>query len=185
MTVRRCYPGITEPIRWICDPGRVDPIPVKRDRIRERVEAKPPTLWRAIGVIVVATAVFVVVAAVAMRLVEPDRFPNMGEALWFSVETVSTVGYGDVVPTTGWGKFVAGMIMMVGLAFVPAVTAIVVATFVAAEGSRAAVFGFCRSGAAGSGRFRTTERWMSVSGAGAACARPTPRGHSGHRRPVP
>ena len=108
----------------------MDPIPVKRDRIRQRVEAKPPTLWRAISVIVVATAVFVLLAAVAMRLVEPDQFPNMGAALWFSVETVSTVGYGDVVPTTGPGKLVAGVIMMFGLAFVPAVTAIVIATFV-------------------------------------------------------
>jgi voltage-gated potassium channel len=115
----------------ICDPGRVDPIPVKRQKIRERVESKPPTVWRAIGVIVVVTAVFVVLAAVAMRLADPDQFPNMGEALWFSVETVSTVGYGDVVPTTGPGKLVAGVIMMVGLAFVPAVTAIVIATFVA------------------------------------------------------
>ena len=127
----RCYPGITGPSRWICDPGRVEPAPAKREKILARVESKPPTVWRAISVIVVVTAVFVVLAAVAMRLVEPDQFPNMGEALWFSVETVSTVGYGDVVPTTGWGKVVAGVIMIVGLAFVPAVTAIVVATFVA------------------------------------------------------
>ena len=113
----------------------MDPVPVRRERIRERVEAKPPALWRAIGVIVVVTAVFVLLAAVAMRLVEPDQFPTMGDALWFSVETVSTVGYGDVVPTTGPGKVVAGVIMMVGLAFVPAVTAIVVATFVARRGA--------------------------------------------------
>jgi hypothetical protein len=88
----RCYPGITEPLRRICDPDRVDPIPVKREKFRERVESKPPSLWRAIGVIVVVTAVFVVLAAVAMRLADPEQFPDMGEALWFSVETVSTVG---------------------------------------------------------------------------------------------
>ena len=81
---------------------------------------------------------FVLLAAVAMRLVDPDQFPNMGEALWFSVETVSTVGYGDVVPTTGSGKIVAGVIMMFGLAFVPAVTAIVVATFMARRQAEAA-----------------------------------------------
>jgi voltage-gated potassium channel len=106
-------------------------MPVKREKLRELVESKPPTLWRAIWFIVVVTAVFVVLAAVAMRLADPDQFPNMGEALWFSVETVSTVGYGDVVPTTGPGKVVAGVIMMFGLAFVPAVTALVVATFMA------------------------------------------------------
>jgi voltage-gated potassium channel len=109
----------------------VEPTPVKRARIRERVEAKPPTLWRAITIIVSVTAVFVLLAALAMRLADPDQFPNFGEALWFSVETVSTVGYGDVVPTSGAGKVVAGVIMMFGLAFVPAVTALVVATFVA------------------------------------------------------
>jgi voltage-gated potassium channel len=63
-----------------------------------------------------------------MRLAEPDEFTNMGEALWFSVVTVSTVGYGDIVPETGIGRFVASVIMIFGLAFVPAVTAVVVST---------------------------------------------------------
>jgi voltage-gated potassium channel len=63
-----------------------------------------------------------------MRLVEPDIFTNMGDALWFSVVTVSTVGYGDYVPETGAGRFVASVIMIFGLAFVPAVTAIVIGT---------------------------------------------------------
>ena len=78
--------------------------------------------------IVVATTVFVLVGAVAMRLVEPDEFSTMGDALWFSVVTVSTVGYGDFVPESGPGKFVASVIMIFGLAFVPAVTAIVINT---------------------------------------------------------
>ena len=134
----RCYPGITGPSRWICDPGRVEPIPVESRRSAQRVESKPPTLWRALWLIVVVTTVFVLLAAVLMRIVEPDQFPNMGEALWFSVETVSTVGYGDVVPTTGPGKFVAGVIMMFGMAFIPAVTAIVITTIMARRQAEAA-----------------------------------------------
>ncbi len=92
------------------------------------MESKPPSLWRALTFIVVATTVFVLLGAIAMRLVEPDEFSTMGDALWFSVVTVSTVGYGDFVPESGPGKFVASVIMIFGLAFVPAVTAIVINT---------------------------------------------------------
>lgn len=134
----RCYLGITGASRWICDPGRVEPTPRRVEKIRARVESKPPTLWRALWLIIAATTAFVLLAAVLMRIVEPDQFPNMGEALWFSVETVSTVGYGDVVPTTGPGKVVAGVIMLFGLAFVPAVTAIVITTNIARRQAEAA-----------------------------------------------
>jgi voltage-gated potassium channel Kch len=102
-----------------------------RHHVVERVETKPPTLWRALGAIFIATGVFVVVSALAMRLVEPETFTNMGDALWFSVVTVSTVGYGDLLPETGLGRFVAGVIMMFALAFVPAVTSIVVSVMMA------------------------------------------------------
>ena len=106
----------------------MEPTPPRVEKIRQRVESRPPTLWHALKLIVIVTVVFVALAAVAMRLADPDTFTNMGDALWFSVETVSTVGYGDLVPGTGLGKFVAGVIMVFGLAFVPAVTAIVVGT---------------------------------------------------------
>jgi voltage-gated potassium channel len=100
-------------------------------QVVEKREAKPPTLWRALGAIFIATGLFVVLAAVAMRLVEPETFTNMGDALWFSVVTVSTVGYGDLLPETDLGRFVAGVIMMFALAFVPAVTSIVVSVMMA------------------------------------------------------
>jgi voltage-gated potassium channel len=106
----------------------VESTPSRRAKLREHVEAKPPSLWRALWVIIVVTVAFIIVGAIAMRLAEPDEFTNMGEALWFSVVTVSTVGYGDIVPETGIGRFVASVIMIFGLAFVPAVTAVVVST---------------------------------------------------------
>ena len=100
------------------------------------MEAKPPSLWRALWVIIVVTLLFVVVGAIAMRLAEPDVFTNMGDALWFSVVTVSTVGYGDIVPESAIGRFVASMIMIFGLAFVPAVTAVVVSTMMGRRGAQ-------------------------------------------------
>jgi voltage-gated potassium channel len=106
----------------------VEPASTRRQRLLERAESKPPSLWRALIAIIAATLGIVVLGAVAMRLVEPDLFTNMGDALWFSVVTVSTVGYGDLVPESGAGRFVASVIMIFGLAFVPAVTAIVIGT---------------------------------------------------------
>jgi voltage-gated potassium channel len=104
------------------------------------MESKPPSLWRAVWIIILVTIVIVVVGAIAMRLAEPDEFTNMGDALWFSVVTVSTVGYGDIVPQTGLGRVVASVIMIFGLAFVPAVTAIVISTMMGRrEAERAAL----------------------------------------------
>ena len=57
--------------------------------------------------------------------------PSLWRALWITVVTVSTVGYGDFVPVTGIGRFVASVIMIFGLALVPAVTAIVISTMMA------------------------------------------------------
>lgn len=85
------------------------------------------TVWRATMTIIVAVLAFAIVAAVAERIVEPETFPTMGEALWWSITTVSTTGYGDFVPVTTVGRLVAGVTMLVGMAFVPVLTSVVVA----------------------------------------------------------
>lgn len=47
--------------------------------------------------------------------VQPDRFPNITESMWWGIATLSTVGYGDVTPITGAGKFVAGLVSLLGI----------------------------------------------------------------------
>jgi voltage-gated potassium channel len=131
----------------------VEPTPSRRAKLREHVEAKPPSLWRALWVIILVTLVFVIVGAIAMRLAEPEVFTNIGDALWFSVVTVSTVGYGDIVPESTIGRFVASVIMIFGLAFVPAVTAVVVSTMMGRrEAERSALVGEDRADSADSER---------------------------------
>lgn len=46
----------------------------------------------------------------------PD-FSSLGDGLWWCVVTITTVGYGDISPTTTGGKFVATIIMFIGLSF--------------------------------------------------------------------
>ena len=83
------------------------------------------TLRKAVGLIVTTAALLAVVAAVLERLIDP-AFDTLPQALWFSVTTVSTVGYGDYVPESGAGKFVAVALMLTGLALIPLLTSVVV-----------------------------------------------------------
>jgi voltage-gated potassium channel len=85
------------------------------------------TLARAIGLIVTVFAAFTIAAAALERLVEPQTFHSFPDACWWAVQTVSTVGYGDDVPQTTAGRIVATVVMLFGMAFVPAITSIVVA----------------------------------------------------------
>jgi voltage-gated potassium channel len=56
---------------------------------------------------------------------------TLGESLWFSVVTVTTVGYGDYTPVTVVGRITAVLIMLVGLLTLAVVTAQVASNFVA------------------------------------------------------
>ncbi len=49
--------------------------------------------------------------------VQPDKFGDIPSAMWWGVVTLSTVGYGDVVPATALGKVVAGCTMALGIMF--------------------------------------------------------------------
>jgi voltage-gated potassium channel len=61
---------------------------------------------------------------------------TLGESLWFSVVTVTTVGYGDYTPVTAYGRITAVLIMLVGLLTLAVVTAQVASSFVAQGASR-------------------------------------------------
>jgi voltage-gated potassium channel len=87
------------------------------------------TLTRAIAGIVTVALAFTLGAAGLMRIVDPDNFPNFGTACWWAVQTVSTVGYGDNVPKTDAGRTLAAIVMLFGIALVPAITSLVVAVF--------------------------------------------------------
>ena len=51
----------------------------------------------------------------------------MGRALWWSVQTVTTVGYGDVTPQNAKGQFVAGVLMVAAIALISLLTASIAA----------------------------------------------------------
>ena len=46
---------------------------------------------------------------------QPDKFANIPKAMWWSIITLTTVGYGDVFPVTVAGRLLAGMMAIVGI----------------------------------------------------------------------
>lgn len=63
------------------------------------------------------------------REAQPEVFYNVGQGLWWSVITFTTVGYGDMAPMTGFGKLLAGLIAMVGIGMLALPAGIISTTF--------------------------------------------------------
>jgi voltage-gated potassium channel len=87
------------------------------------------TLRKAVVLIVGLAATLSVVAALLERLIDPE-FKTFGNALWWAVTTVSTVGYGDYVPQSTGGRFIAAVLMLTGLSLIPLITSVVVSILV-------------------------------------------------------
>ena len=86
---------------------------------------------RILPFLMLVIAGLAVASGVVMRVVDPDDFPTLGLALWWAVTTVTTVGYGDVVPTDAPGRFVAAGLMISGYASLSLLTGIIASLLVA------------------------------------------------------
>jgi len=75
-------------------------------------------------------AFLVVIAGAAISSVDPDDVHDIEDGIWWALATVTTVGYGDVVPHSTAGRAVAVVVMLFGIAFFSFLTAAISATFV-------------------------------------------------------
>ena len=79
------------------------------------VGARKNELLTVVGVL----AVLLVLASSLMFYVEqgaqPEEFSSIPAAMWWSVITLTTVGYGDVAPVTALGRLIAGVIAILGI----------------------------------------------------------------------
>jgi voltage-gated potassium channel len=81
---------------------------------------------------------FVVGAAgtAAVEIISPKSFSSLGDAAWWAATTVTTIGYGDVVPGTSGGRVIAVFVMFASVATVSFATAVITASFVAYQQRR-------------------------------------------------
>jgi voltage-gated potassium channel len=73
---------------------------------------------------------------VLVRLTDPASIPSLLTGFWWSLQTVTTVGYGDVVPASVAGRVTAAVVMLAGLSFLAVTTAAVTNAFVEAAARR-------------------------------------------------
>jgi len=81
-------------------------------------------------------AIAVVVFGVVERLIDPQTFHSVWLGMWWPIETVTTVGYGDVVPDQTAGKLIAGFLMLGGLSLLSVMTAAITSGFLSRAETR-------------------------------------------------
>ncbi|MFI6033042.1 potassium channel family protein [Streptomyces sp. NPDC051315] len=80
---------------------------------------------------VLGLLVFGSLAVLSVERDSPDgNIRTLGDALWWSFTTMTTVGYGDHAPTTGLGRMIAVGLMLSGIALLGVVTANIAAWFI-------------------------------------------------------
>lgn len=81
---------------------------------------------------VLATLLLVIFCSVAMLLVEisPDsNIRSAEDAIWWSLSTITTVGYGDRFPVTSEGRVIAAFLMLAGVAIFTTISGLLAALF--------------------------------------------------------
>ena len=92
---------------------------------------EPPSIRTAASVIVTATALVVVGGGILIRVLDHHEYSNVWVGMWWALQTVTTVGYGDVTPRQASGRVVAAFVMLEGIAFLAIITAAITSTFIA------------------------------------------------------
>ena len=93
---------------------------------------------RAVRAISIVTTLVTLASGAAMHLIDPREFPTVGRGLWWAAQTVTTVGYGDVVPHATAGRALALAVMVCAVAFLTVVTGSITAALIQLEQRRLA-----------------------------------------------
>ncbi len=98
---------------------------------------KPLTVRRAVRLIASFTLIVTLLGGVLVWLLDRSEFSSLGNGLWFSLQTVTTVGYGDLAPADTTGRLIASVLMLAGISVLAVVTAAVTATLIESARQRA------------------------------------------------
>ena len=106
-------------------PPRAQPPSFLARRAQKIADARSVTLGLAMTFVLLA-----LVGAIVIKIVDRRDFSSFGSAVWWALQTVTTVGYGDIVPTTAVGQVVGGIEMVLGISFITFLTAGVTSTVI-------------------------------------------------------
>jgi voltage-gated potassium channel len=106
----------------------------RSERWIDRRIAHAATPRGAAIVIASVTTSITIIAGLLMTIIDREHFPSLGSGLWWGVQTVTTVGYGDHVPTSGAGQILAALVMLLGIGFITVITASITSSLVTRSG---------------------------------------------------
>ena len=110
--------------------GTIASPPPANPRLLNLVQRKPLTARRAARTISLVTVLLTVISGVLIHFTDKQTYPNIGDGLWWAIQTVTTVGYGDLVPASTTGRLVAALVMIVGIGFLTVITAAITSAFI-------------------------------------------------------
>lgn len=102
-------------------------------RASSRYFDDPTSGRKAIAAIVVADIAIVLVGGITIWLLDPAEYPQLATAFWYILQTITTVGYGDVTPVEPIGRVIGAAFMMLGIAFLAILTASITSSFIDAR----------------------------------------------------
>ncbi len=91
---------------------------------------------RILPFLALTTVVITVASGVSVWVFTPSGFNTFGDAMWWAAQTVTTVGYGDVVPESSAGRLIAFVVMVLSVTTVSLITAVVTAAAVSYQQRR-------------------------------------------------
>jgi voltage-gated potassium channel len=106
--------------------------------IRQFTEG-PASIRNAIRAVVAATVAATLLGGVLAFVFDRHDFPRLSDALWWSLQTVTTVGYGDVTPTTGFGRILGAFVLLYSVAFLSILTAAITTSLIERQDRRSDV----------------------------------------------
>jgi voltage-gated potassium channel Kch len=76
------------------------------------------------------TVVLGVGIGLLVHIIDRKDFHSYEDGVWWAIVTLGTVGYGDIVPTSSWGRLLGSIVIVVGVTFLSFLTATVTSLFV-------------------------------------------------------
>jgi voltage-gated potassium channel len=119
--------------RQTAEPGhrvRNVPRPNLIERRMSKFMRQPPSVRTAASVIVAATILVVAAGGVLIRVLDHHEYSNIWVGMWWALQTVTTVGYGDVTPREPIGRLIGVVVMLEGIAFLTITTAVITSSFI-------------------------------------------------------
>ena len=109
---------------------------LKFSRYSNSINTLLVVLWdqrKSLGAAFFILFIVLIISSSGMYIVEkdiqPDKFGSIPQSMWWSIVTLTTVGYGDVYPVTSMGKFFGSIIIILGIGTVALPSGILASAF--------------------------------------------------------